>query len=75
MTACLLVTDSAFSVTADMAPDSCTGYILMTSAEYRVNQNPFADIDYPTLLTLLGFELGVFITAFACGFIARKLGR
>lgn len=74
MAACLLVTDAGYSVAADTAPNSCAGYVLQASAEYQAS-NPFSTLDYSLAMSLLGFELGIFITAYACGFICRKLGR
>lgn len=74
MAACLLATDAGYSVVADTAPSSCTGYILLTSAEYTAS-NPFSELDTGLALQLLCFELGLFILAFAAGFISRKLGR
>ena len=76
MTACLLVSadSSAISITPT-EPNSCTGYILMTGAEYQVNQSPFADFDSDLFLELLAWMLAIFITAFSTGIIARKLGK
>lgn len=74
MTACLLVNDGVYQVVTDAAPSSCAGYVLQTGAEYSTN-NPFSELDNGLALKLLGFELGLFILAFSCGFICRKLGR
>lgn len=74
MAACLLATDAGYSVVADTAPISCTGYILQTSAEYNAS-NPFSELDSGLALQLLGFELGMFVLAYSAGFICRKLGR
>lgn len=75
MSACLLVdaTSSAISITST-EPSSCAGYILLTSAEYNAS-NPFSEFDVSIASELFAYMLGMFISAYAVGIIARKLGR
>ena len=75
MPACLLVdaTSSAISITST-EPNSCAGYILLTSAEYTAS-NPFSGFDVSVTSEIFAWELTAFISAFAVGLIARKLGR
>lgn len=72
MSACLLVDGGTFSLLLETAPDSCSGFILVTATEYKSNQNAFADFDYVTFSTVLVFLLTTAITGFVGGFVARK---
>jgi len=74
MAACLLAASDAISITG-AAPDSCSGYVLLSSAEYADVKSPLSTIDQATVIQLFSLELVLFVSAFACGFICRKLGR
>lgn len=73
MSACLLVDGGAVSLLPDTAPDSCMGYVVVTPAEYKSNQNAFADFDYETFGTVLVFLMATAISGFVGGFVVRKL--
>lgn len=72
MSACL--DKETFAITADL-PDSCTGYVLVTSTEYKLLSSPFAEFDADLFQELILYFLLALIGSFAAGLIAKKLGR
>lgn len=73
MTACLLADSGALSILPETAPNSCTGYILMTPAEYSANQSPFAEFDLNMFGAILAFMFTIVVTGFYAGFTVRKM--
>ncbi len=73
MSACL--DKETFAITADVLPDSCTGYVLVTSTEYKLLSSPFAEFDADLFQELVIYFLLALIGSFAAGLIAKKLGR
>lgn len=73
MSACL--DKETFAITVDVLPDSCTGYVLVTSTEYKLLSSPLAAFDSDLFTQIVIWFLITFIAAFAGGFISKKLGK
>jgi|UniRef100_A0A3L0YAR0 hypothetical protein len=74
MASCLVLNGSQY-VISDITP--CTGYILMTQADYD-KVSGLADLlvfDNSQFIEITGYLILLFISGYATGLIARKLGR
>lgn len=74
MASCLVLNGSQY-VISDMTP--CTGYILMTQADYD-KVSGLADLlvfDSSQFSLITGYLIVLFISGYVTGLIARKLGR
>lgn len=74
MASCLVLNGAQY-VISDMTP--CTGYILMTQADYD-KVSGLADLlvfDNSQFSLITGYLILLFISGYATGLIARKLGR
>ncbi len=74
MASCLVLNGSQY-VISDMTP--CTGYILMTQADYD-KVSGLADLlvfDSGQFAEITGYLIVLFISGYVTGLIARKLGR
>lgn len=74
MASCLVLNGSQY-VISDMTP--CTGYILMTQADYD-KVSGLADLlvfDSGQFAEITGYFILLFISGYVTGLIARKLGR
>nr|WP_202979292.1 hypothetical protein [Aeromonas sp.]QHJ90270.1 Hypothetical protein [Aeromonas sp.] len=74
MASCLVLNGSQY-VISDITP--CTGYILMTQADYD-KVSGLADLlvfDKDQFELITGFLILLFISGYVTGLIARKLGR
>lgn len=74
MASCLVLNGSQY-VISDIAP--CTGYILMTQADYD-KVSGLADLlvfDSSQFSLITGYLILLFISGYVTGLIARKLGR
>lgn len=73
MSACLDKDTSV--ITADVSPDSCVGYVLITNTEYKLLSSPLAEFDSDIFTQIIIWFLITFVAAFAGGFISKKLGK
>lgn len=74
MASCLVLNGSQY-VISDMTP--CSGYILMTQADYD-KVSGLADLlvfDSSQFSLITGYLIVLFISGYVTGLIARKLGR
>jgi len=76
MAGCLLVDGGTGQTSITLTePNSCTGYILMTSTEYSLMSSPFNDFDTEAFSIMFGTLCVLFLMGYGAGFVARKLGR
>lgn len=61
------------AVSANVLPDSCTGYILITSTEYTALKSPFTEFDLTVFSYVTGFLLTIFVSGFVAGLIVRRM--